>query len=171
MPVLAFFALVLTLSSIALPGLAGFAGEFPLLLGVFQRGWAQPVAPHAIQLQTIAVLSLGGVILGAWYMLWMYQRVFFGPPRNHAGKRPGRTRRDLSLREMLCLAPLAAAIFWIGLQPRFFLDRMAPTLDDLMQPAMQAVEERGERDERERGEGKAIPSIIHHSSLHRSSLP
>ena len=78
---LAFFMLIFTLSSIALPGLAGFAGEFPLLVGVFQRGWAEPTAAHATQLRAIAVLSLAGVVLGAWYMLWLYQRLFFGPER------------------------------------------------------------------------------------------
>ncbi len=139
MPVLACFAMVLTLSSIALPFTAGFAGEFPLLLGVFQRGWAVPSPAHATQLQTIAVLSLGGVILGAWYMLWMYQRVFFASPRQRGGRRQTEPVRDLSLREVLCLTPLVVMIFWIGLQPRFFLDRMAPTLDDLMKPAMQAA--------------------------------
>ncbi len=78
LPVLSFFTLVLVLSSIALPGLNGFAGEFLLLAGLFQRGWAEPAPAHWLQLRTIAVLSMSGVILGAWYMLWMYQRVFFG---------------------------------------------------------------------------------------------
>jgi NADH-quinone oxidoreductase subunit M len=145
MPVLAFFALVLTLSSIALPFTAGFAGEFPLLLGVFQRGWAVPAAAHTMQLRIIAVLSLGGVVLGAWYMLWMYQRVFFGPSPERGGKRHAEPVRDLSLREVLCLTPLIAMIFWVGLQPRFFLDRMAPTLNDLLKPTMAAVEEEGAR--------------------------
>jgi NADH-quinone oxidoreductase subunit M len=168
MPVLAFFALVLTLSSIALPFTAGFAGEFPLLLGVFQRAWAAPSPAHATQLRIISVLSLGGVILGAWYMLWMYQRVFFASPRQRGGKRPAEPMHDLSLREVLCLAPLVVMIFWIGLQPRFFLDRMGHTLDDLMKPAMQAVEKQGER-----GAGRGKDDSIHHSSFitHRSSLP
>lgn len=159
MPVLAFFAMLLTLSSIALPFTAGFAGEFPLLLGVFQRGWGEPPAAYDLQLRTIAVLALGGAILGAWYMLWMYQRVFFtgSPAQNEVGwdrrsavpptdpSHPASAEpvRDLSLREILCLAPLVAMIFWIGLQPRFFLNRMAPTLNDLMTPTMQAVAETG----------------------------
>ena len=153
MPVLAGFAMVLTLSSIALPGLAGFAGEFPLLLGVFQRGWAEPAVAHVVQLRTIAVLSLGGVVLGAWYMLWMYQRVFFASAekkqatrgRAHAAGTADKPIRDLSLREVLCLTPLVAMIFWIGLQPRFFLDQMSPTLDVLMAPAMQAVDEQAKK--------------------------
>lgn len=147
MPVLAGLAMVLTLSSIALPGLAGFAGEFPLLVGVFQRGWAEPAVAHSTQLKTIAVLSLSGVVLGAWYMLWMFQRVFFGTPH----KPHGTVRKeldegavgDLSLREIICLTLVVVPIFWIGLQPRFFLDRMGPTLDELMAPAIQAATDRG----------------------------
>jgi len=143
MPRLAFLAMLLTLSSIALPGTAGFAGEFPLLLGVFERGWGGSLDPSTWQIRLISVLSLGGIILGAWYMLGMYQRVFFGP----ASQSPSPTAEgrgegggDLSPREILCIAPLAAAIMWIGLQPSFFLSRMTPALDGLSRPAMQAVE-------------------------------
>ncbi|NLF08291.1 MAG: NADH-quinone oxidoreductase subunit M [Pirellulaceae bacterium] len=145
-PRLAFFALIFTLSSIALPGMAGFAGEFPLLVGVFQRGWAEPIPGFAAQLRAIAVLSLAGVVLGAWYMLWMYQRVFFGPERlGSSGQRPAASGRktdagDLSPREMFCLAPLAAVILWVGLQPGFFFDRMRPTLDELIAPVREACE-------------------------------
>jgi len=81
LPVLAFFTLVLTLSSIGLPGLNGFAGEFLLLLGMFQRGWAESSAIDGASLRVVAVLSVAGVVLGAWYMLWLVQRVFFGPLR------------------------------------------------------------------------------------------
>ena len=134
-----------------MPGLAGFAGEFPLLLGVFYRGWGDAASPHWLQLRLIAVLSLGGVVLGAWYMLWMYQRVFFGRKEGPgvrgqgsgeevgSGQSAGGSVQDLSLREMLCLTPLVVMIFWIGLQPQFFLDRMGPTVDDLMTPAMRAA--------------------------------
>jgi NADH-quinone oxidoreductase subunit M len=177
MPRLAFFALVLTLSSIALPGLAGFAGEFPLLLGVFQRGWAATASPHDTQLRVIAVLSLGGVVLGAWYMLWMYQRVFFGEPHNKPNSHeltasreltvpgePAPPVRDLSLREVCTLTPLVIMIFWIGLQPQFFLDRMRSTVDDLMQPAMRAVEERGEKGEARREKANVSASRMGRAS-------
>jgi len=138
MPMLAFFALVLTLSSIALPGLSGFVGEFLLLLGMFQRGWGDAPTGCWMQFRVISVLSVSGVALGAWYMLWMYQRVFFGPSTD---KKPaGSVIHDLSPREILILTPLAVMIFWIGLQPRFFLDRMAPTLRELIVPAMEAAE-------------------------------
>ncbi len=147
LPVLGFFALVLTLSSIGLPGLNGFVGEFLLLLGMFQRGWADAPAAYSLQFRTIAVLSTSGVVLGAWYMLWLYQRVFFGPldeptPSAHAaeeGQEHGPVR-DLSLREIVCLTLPLVFVFWIGLQPRFFLDRMAPKLDQLTKAAMQAAE-------------------------------
>ncbi|HKD35377.1 MAG TPA: proton-conducting transporter membrane subunit, partial [Pirellulales bacterium] len=81
MPRLTFFMLLFTFSSIGLPGLNGFAGEFPILLGVFQRGWSQAPAALGWQLLVIAVLAVSGVVLGAWYMLWLVQRVFFGPFR------------------------------------------------------------------------------------------
>lgn len=160
LPRLSFFAMVLVLSSIALPGLNGFAGEFPLLLGVFQRAWAEPAPANWLQLRVIAVLSMSGVILGAWYMLWMYQRVFFAKRKGEGkaegergvGKAAGRNTivRDMSVREMLCLSPLLVMIFWIGLQPSFFLDRMAPTLNDLIKPAMEAVERQRMNDGRSR---------------------
>jgi NADH-quinone oxidoreductase subunit M len=143
MPWLATLTLVLVLSSIGLPGTGGFAGEFLILLGTFQRGWAETQSPHWLQFRVIAVLSTSGVVLGAWYMLWMYQRVFFGPervPKSSKHVENDVRVRDLSLREILILAPLAAMLLWIGLQPRFFLDRMSPTLVDLMAPVMQEVE-------------------------------
>ena len=79
------------------------------------------------------MLAVSGVILGAWYMLWMYQRVFFGPvrePEREPSPDPSAPPPlDLCWREVCCLTPLVVLILWIGLQPRFFLDRMAPTLD------------------------------------------
>ena len=79
-PLLAFFMLLFTLSSIGLPGLNGFAGEFLILLGMFQRAWTDaPRVAGAGRSRSIAVLAVFGVVLGAWYMLWLVQRVFFGP--------------------------------------------------------------------------------------------
>jgi len=147
-PILAFFMLVFTFSSIGLPGLNGFAGEFMILLGAFQRSWNSSPIWWA-QFMTIAVVSVLGVVLGAWYMLYLIQRVFFGPlkaPGHHeasygthghdtpahasdahhavnAGEN-GDHVRDLSLREILALAPLCVFMLWIGLQPGFFTDRM-----------------------------------------------
>ncbi|MBL9094272.1 MAG: NADH-quinone oxidoreductase subunit M [Planctomycetaceae bacterium] len=80
-PILSLFMLLFTFSSIGLPGMNGFAGEFLILLGMFQRGYADAPALYHFQWTTIAVLAVFGVVLGAWYMLWLYQRVFFGPLR------------------------------------------------------------------------------------------
>ena len=129
MPWLAFFMMLFTFSSIGLPGLNGFVGEFMILLAAFQRAWAGSPPGWEPALRVAAVLAAVGVVLGAWYMLWLYQRVFFGRVREpHAAPAHAR-RHDLSWREILALAPSALLVVWIGLQPSFFLDRMAPTLD------------------------------------------
>ena len=111
MPVYAAFFLVVTLSSIGLPGTNGFVGEFLILLGAFR---AHPVA---------GAISTLGVVLGAVYMLTMYKDVFFGPVTNAIN----RQLKDLSAREVLVIAPIIVFIFWIGLFPRPFLSRIEPT--------------------------------------------
>jgi len=130
LPILSFFMLVLTLSSIGLPGLNGFVGEFLLLLGMFQRAWIETTPFYAWQFRIIAVLAVSGVVLGAWYMLWLVQRVFFGPLKEPATD-AHEPVRDLCFREIFALFSLVVFIVWIGLQPRFFLDRMSPTLNNL----------------------------------------
>jgi NADH-quinone oxidoreductase subunit M len=143
LPVLSFFMLVLTLSSIGVPGLNGFVGEFLILLGMFQRGWVEAPAAYWLQFRVIAVLATSGVVLGAWYMLWLYQRVFFGPLREPTSASHSSDEghiSDLCPREIACLTPLLVFILWIGLQPQFFIERITPTLDRLMRPAMEAVE-------------------------------
>lgn len=99
LPVLAFFMLLMTLSSIGLPGLNGFAGEFLLLVGMFQRAWAGSSGPLAVY-RAASVLAVFGVVLGAWYMLWLVERVFFGPLREPAVEQgqPSPPIRDLSAR-------------------------------------------------------------------------
>lgn len=140
LPWLAFFMVLFTLSSIGLPGTNGFAGEFLLLIGMFQRAFAELPAAAAWQFRVIAVLSVSGLVLGAWYMLWLVQRVFFGPlnePHHHDSDQEV---RDMSLREIAALAPLAVFVLWIGLYPKFFLDRMSPALNEAVDPAKYAVE-------------------------------
>jgi len=83
-PILALFMLLFTFSSIGLPGMNGFAGEFLILLGMFQRGWSQSAGAMQVSYTAISVLAVFGVVLGAWYMLWLYQRVFFGPLKEPA---------------------------------------------------------------------------------------
>lgn len=149
LPWLAFFMLVFTFSSIGLPGLNGFAGEFLVLVGTFQRGFASATLPGARQVQVIAVLAASGVVLGAWYMLWLVQRVFFGPlkeiPGGHAGSAGDHPDvQDLSWREILSLAPLAILAVWIGLYPKFFLDRLDPSVSQLAERAEAALMAPGE---------------------------
>jgi NADH-quinone oxidoreductase subunit M len=144
-PWLAFFMVLFTFSSIGVPGLNGFAGELLILLGAFQRAWAEAPPLLAIQLITIAVLAVSGVVLGAWYMLWLVQRVFFGPLKEtNAGHAIERTR-DLSVREILALAPLAVFVVWIGVRPGDFLSRMQPTLETARRPAAAQLERLGKQ--------------------------
>jgi NADH-quinone oxidoreductase subunit M len=127
-PILAFFMLVFTFSSIGLPGLNGFVGEILVLLGMFQRAWAESPPVLAPQFKVIAVLAVSGVVLGAWYMLYLVQRVFFGPlkePHHDEAHPVG----DLSLREILAVAPLVVFMVWLGVRPEPFRARMQPTLN------------------------------------------
>ncbi len=81
LPLLTTMFVFFTFSSIGLPGLNGFAGEFLVLIGMFQRAMGPLSTELASQFKVIAVLGVFGVVLGAWYMLWLVQRVFFGPLR------------------------------------------------------------------------------------------
>jgi NADH-quinone oxidoreductase subunit M len=112
MPVYATVFLVMTLSSIGMPGLNGFIGEFFILQGTF-------AAPH---LWIYAALAVIGIVLGAAYMLWLYQRVMFGKLENPLNK----VLPDLNMRELVTFVPLIILAFWIGIYPTFFtkyLDR------------------------------------------------
>jgi NADH-quinone oxidoreductase subunit M len=131
LPILAFFMVVFTFSSIGLPGLNGFVGEILVLLGMFQRAFAE--SPPALQSQfhVIAVLAVSGVVLGAWYMLYLVQRVFFGPLKEPHHEGDHHPVRDMNLREILAVAPLCVFMLWIGLQPDLLRQRMAPTLEKI----------------------------------------
>ena len=113
LPIFSALLLVVTFSSIALPGLNGFVGEFLILLGAFgvTPGWTAAAAT--------------GMILGAIYMLWMFRRVIFGPLTNPENQ----TLKDLNGREILILAPVVALILFMGLYPQPFLSRMKPSID------------------------------------------
>jgi NADH-quinone oxidoreductase subunit M len=112
MPILAAFFIVVTLSSIGLPGLNGFVGEFLILVGTFRAT------------AVFAVIAATGIILAAAYMLWMYQRVMFGELTQAANK----ILKDLSAREILILSSITLFIVWIGIYPQTFLSRMEPTV-------------------------------------------
>ncbi|MCU1484096.1 MAG: nuoM [Actinomycetia bacterium] len=114
-PVLAAVFMVVMLSSVGLPGLNGFAGEFLILLGSFatRRWWT--------------VVAASGVILAAVYLLWAYQRVFHGEPDEANAATP-----DLKLADGLVLAPLLAAIVFCGVYPKPMLERIEPAVDKLI---------------------------------------
>lgn len=142
LPLLSTMMVVFTMSSIGLPGLNGFVGEFLLLLGMFQRAWADAPPALSAALLTMAVLAVSGVVLGAWYMLWLVQRVFFGPLREpHVDHGHGHAVHDLSLREAAALVPLVVLMVWIGVAPKFFLDRLSPVLDPLAVRLEQSVQD------------------------------
>jgi NADH-quinone oxidoreductase subunit M len=113
MPLYAVIFMIVTLSSIGLPPLNGFVGEFLILLGSFKAKalWA--------------VLAASGVVLGAIYMLWMYQRVFFGPVRHAENEK----LKDLNVREVVVFAPVLVMILFMGVYPKPFLSRMEPAVE------------------------------------------
>jgi NADH-quinone oxidoreductase subunit M len=112
MPIYSTLFLIVTLSSIALPLLNGFVGEFLILVGTFTSS-ALP------QARLFASLAAVGMILSAVYMLWMYQRVVYGEVRNPANLKLA----DLTGRERVALAPMIALIFVMGIYPSLFLSR------------------------------------------------
>jgi len=142
-PWFAFFMLLFTFSSIGLPGLNGFVGEFMVLLAIFQRAWTGAPEGLKTSLMLVAILAVTGVVLGAWYMLSLVKRVFFGEVKEPAHVTNGTDSQhspsgDLCWREVAALVPLAVFVVWIGVQPRYFLDRMQPTLN----PVADVVAER-----------------------------
>jgi len=115
-PVLSTVLTIVVLSSIGLPGTNGFVGEFLVLIGSFG------VYPWATAIATT------GVIFAAVYMLWSLQRIIFNSPSNAENE----GMPDLSVREMMVLAPLVACIFWIGIYPAPILNRVEASAEALV---------------------------------------
>ena len=105
MPMFTICFMIITLSSIGLPGLNGFVGEFLILLGTFQVSFSY------------ALLATSGVIFSACYMLWMFQRVMFLELNNPENK----DLKDMSIRELVLMVPIIIVCFWIGLYPKPFM--------------------------------------------------
>jgi NADH-quinone oxidoreductase subunit M len=120
MPVYGALTLIITLSSMGLPGLNGFVGEFTILLGAF--------GSQAIGSPWFAGLAAGGVILAAIYMLYMFQKLFLGPVTKEENKK----LKDLNWREIVTLVPILVLVIWIGLYPKPFFALMTPAVDKLV---------------------------------------
>jgi len=116
MPIYAAIFMIVTLSSIGLPGLNGFVGEFLILLGAFKTN---PI---------YATVAATGVIFAACYMLWMFQRVMFGEVTNEKNKE----LQDLSCREIAIFVPLLLFIVWIGVYPNTFLSKTKATTENFV---------------------------------------
>jgi NADH-quinone oxidoreductase subunit M len=115
-PAFSVLFLVVVLSSLGLPGLNGFVGEFLVLVGAFQvNGW-------------LAAAATTGIIFAAVYLLWMYQRVAFGEVTREAN----RQLSDLSPREWAVLVPVLVFIVWIGVYPSAFTDKTEATIAALL---------------------------------------
>jgi NADH-quinone oxidoreductase subunit M len=117
MPIFATIFMIMTFSSIGLPGTNGFVGEFLILMGAFQS-----------ELRWFAVFATTGVIFAAVYMLWMFQRVMFGENTNPENQ----NLPDLSGREIVLMAPLLVFVFWIGIYPNVFFERMNPAVEQVI---------------------------------------
>jgi NADH-quinone oxidoreductase subunit M len=116
MPTFAVFFMIITLSSIALPGTNGFVGEFLILLGAFKSN------------VVYGTLATTGVILGAVYMLWMFQRVMFGV----VTKDENRNLKDLGGREILILVCMVFFIILMGVYPKMFFKKMDTSVTEYL---------------------------------------
>jgi len=117
MPIFATIFMIVTFSSIGLPGTNGFVGEFLVLIGAFES-----------QLRWWTIIASSGVILSAVYMLWMFQRVMFGELDNPKNQKLS----DLNAREVAIMVPLIVLIFVMGLYPKPFIDKMDPAIKKLV---------------------------------------
>ncbi len=126
MPLYATLFVIAALSSVGLPGLNGFVGEFLILAGSFRT---HPIA---------AIMAATGVILAAIYLLWLVQRVFFGPITSEEN----RFIPDIAWNEVAAMVPLIVLMVWIGVRPNVFLRKMTPSVQQLL-TTVQSGGERG----------------------------
>jgi len=126
MPIFGTVMLIVSLSSMGLPGLNGFVGEFAILLGAF--------GSKAIGSPWFAGIAAAGVIMAAVYILYMFQKIFLGPEGSivEEVKKHGHALRDLNWREIATVVPLLVLIFWIGLYPKPFFELMGPAVGKLL---------------------------------------
>ncbi|AGH98096.1 NADH-quinone oxidoreductase subunit M [Micavibrio aeruginosavorus] len=116
MPKYAVVFMIFMLGSVGLPGTSGFVGEFLALLGAYRVD------------TLVALLATTGLILGAPYMLILYRRVIFGPQVNEDAAE----MLDMNWREIVCLVPLAILTIWLGVFPNMVLNKVQPSVDNLI---------------------------------------
>ncbi len=116
MPIFATFLMIATLASVAVPGTNGFVGEIMILVGVFRT---YPV---------FGVFAVSGMVFGVVYMLWMYQRVMFGPVSEEANRKMS----DLNGREIATMVPIAVLVFVMGIFPGLFLRKMDASVEQFI---------------------------------------
>ncbi|RMH43451.1 MAG: NADH-quinone oxidoreductase subunit M [Deltaproteobacteria bacterium] len=142
MPVFAGLYLIVTLGSAGLPGLSGFVGEFMSLLGAFEANRGGSALAILYKPKLLVLVGATGVVLGAVYLLYMFQKVMFGPlDRDKNGSLP-----DLSGRETWVFIPLVAMIFVMGVMPKPFLHRMEASVTRFVDTYREKVDlaDRGE---------------------------
>jgi len=141
MPVYAAIFLIMTMSSIGLPALNGFIGEILILQGIFveNKMWAGVAAV--------------GIVLGATYMLWLYQRTMFGDVTNPKNE----NLPDLGLRELATFVPLIVLVFWIGLYPSPLINRLETSVERVMS-RLSASERRDAQ--AGCGDASAVPTVM-----------
>ena len=143
MPVFTALFLIITFSSVAVPGTNGFVGEFLVLLGTFKSNlpvWA-------------GVLGASGVILGAAYMLWMVQKVFFGQLTHLENQHLS----DVNRRELAAALPFVVLVLAMGLRPQPILDVIEPSTNRYIARALYAAAEGGVPDQAVQVQVKALP--------------
>ena len=121
-PVFGTFFLLAALSSVGLPGMNGFVGEFVILLGTFKVNWVP------------AVFGAFGVVLAAWYLLTAVRRVMFGP-----FNRANENLRDMNVREIIIAVPIVVLFFLIGLFPNLFFNKINPATAELVEQVSQTT--------------------------------
>jgi NADH-quinone oxidoreductase subunit M len=147
MPIFATVFMIVTFSSIGLPGTNGFVGEFLVLVGAFES-----------ELRWWTIVASSGVILSAVYMLWVFQRVMFGELDNPKNQK----LLDLNAREIGIMVPLIVMIFVMGLYPKPFIDKMDPSIKKLVAQVRTAVPMDVQ---------KAVLPIGHHDASQGQELP
>jgi NADH-quinone oxidoreductase subunit M len=172
MPIYAILFMIITLSSIGLPTLNGFIGEFTILLGAFLAFWGTDIIFNKTMSYAIVLFATSGIVLGAAYMLWLYQRVMFGKLDNPENMK----LKDLNFREIMTLVPIIVICFWIGLYPKTwtsFMDEAVKSTVYVVNPGSMIAEMRQLRGVSPRGPGHGTaPALpMGHPQISPSEMP